>query len=404
MQNNVTQYINSHWDDCVRELQEDSGETIGLPYPYAIPAAGHFEELFYWDTYFLNKGLEISKKHLLAKCNADNMLYLIEKYGFMPNANKTYYIRDRISQPPFLSQMVRDVYEHFKDVVWLSGAYMILKKEYDFWMTERRSPNGLNFYSGKLTDEKITHLIAGMLAERIGYTPDISDDCAALHYMCCWESGWDMSPRWGVEGYNYNPVDLNSIMYMFEKNMEYFSLILSDGEEKEWHKRAEKRRELMNRYLTDENGIMLDYNYKTGKLSNVFSVASLYPLFVNMADENYAALMANRVERLECSYGLAACEKNDIYGTYQWSYPNGWACLQYIAVIGFKNYGFGEVASRLAAKYTSLVEKCFEETGNLWEKYNVAEGNVNICQEGSGEMPAMMGWSAGVYLALKDLK
>ena len=222
MQNNVTQYINSHWDDCVRELQEDSGETIGLPYPYAIPAAGHFEELFYWDTYFLNKGLEISKKHLLAKCNADNMLYLIEKYGFMPNANKTYYIRDRISQPPFLSQMVRDVYEHFKDVVWLSGAYMILKKEYDFWMTERRSPNGLNFYSGKLTDEKITHLIAGMLAERIGYTPDISDDCAALHCMCCWESGWDMSPRWGVEGYNYNPVDLNSIMYMFVKNMEYF--------------------------------------------------------------------------------------------------------------------------------------------------------------------------------------
>ena len=60
-----------------------------------------------------------------------------------------------------------------------------------------------------------------------------------------------------------------------------------------------------------------------------------------------------------------------------------------------------DIARRLARKYTELVEKCFDETENLWEKYNVVEGNVNICQEGTGKMPAMMGWSAGTYLAMK---
>ena len=47
------------------------------------------------------------------------------------------------------------------------------------------------------------------------------------------------------------------------------------------------------------------------------------------------------------------------------------------------------------------VEKVFEETGNLWEKYNVVEGNIKVKNE--YEMPPMMGWSAGIYLELKRI-
>ena len=54
----------------------------------------------------------------------------------------------------------------------------------------------------------------------------------------------------------------------------------------------------------------------------------------------------------------------------------------------------------IAEKYVHLVEKVFGETGNLWEKYNVVEGNVNVVTE--EKMPAMMGWTAGVYLALQN--
>lgn len=399
--NRVETYIASHWDECVREIRKDQGETIGLPYPYAIPAVGHFEELFYWDTYFLNKGLELSGRRLLAKCNVDNMLYLVNKYGYMQNANKTYYLRNQVSQPPFLSEMVRDVYNYYQDTVWLFGAYHILEKEYQFWMTERLSANGLNFYSGKLADPESTSQIAASFRERVGNVDGLSEEDAALHSICCWESGWDMSPRWNFHGSDYNTVDQNSLMYLFEKNMEYFASELENGEENVWCERAKTRKKLMERYLSVSDGTWMDYNYKTGKHSEIFSCASLYPLFAKLAEPEYAQRMAENLNRLECRYGLSACEKNDAPGVYQWNYPNGWACQQYLAVVGFQNYGMTEIALRLARKYTELVEKCFDETENLWEKYNVVEGNVNICQEGTGKMPAMMGWSAGVYLAVK---
>ena len=48
-----------------------------------------------------------------------------------------------------------------------------------------------------------------------------------------------------------------------------------------------------------------------------------------------------------------------------------------------------------------LVENCYEQTGHLWEKYNVVEGNANAVNE--YEMPAMMGWTFGVYTYLKKI-
>ena len=42
----------------------------------------------------------------------------------------------------------------------------------------------------------------------------------------------------------------------------------------------------------------------------------------------------------------------------------------------------------------------FEKTGELWEKYNVADGTVDI--RGTHPMPAMMGWTAGVFVCAAD--
>ena len=129
------------------------------------------------------------------------------------------------------------------------------------------------------------------------------------------------------------------------------------------------------------------------------SAASFYPLFVGLAERENAEAIVGKLDRLEAEFGILACEKNDTEGTYQWDYPNGWACLQYIAVMGLDKYGYKTEAKRIAEKYVSLVDKVFEETGNLWEKYNVAEGSLNVNHESKKKMPAMMGWSAGVYLA-----
>ena len=401
MGNTVENYIEKHWDNCIKRNTKDEETLIGIPYPYTVPAVGYFDELYYWDTYFTNIGLIISGRGLLAKYNVDNMLYLVEKLGYMPNGNRTYLTNK--SQPPFLSEMVRDIYRVFGDNAWLSGAYHALEIEYEFWMTKRISNIGLNVYGGNLTGEKSIEIFSNLFRKRTKYTPQKSEEDMARHAIICCESGWDMNPRWGYEGYEYAPIDLNCLMYQFETNMTYFAKILKNGKDKEWAKRAENRKKLMLDLMSDENGILTDYNFVKKTHSKVFSVASLYPLYVEMADRDYARLINEQLYRLETEYGLLTCEKTDAKATYQWDYPNGWACLQYIAISGFMRYGYKEVAKRLADKYTTLVEKIFNETGNLWEKYNVAEGSININQEDPGEMPSMMGWSAGVYLYAKTI-
>ena len=139
----VTEYIKKSWDSCVRSVPENDGTLIGLPYPYLVPSPKeNLQEMYYWDTYFTCKGLFRTGRAELAKHCTDDMLFLVDKYGFMPNGNRTYYLSQ--SQPPVLSMMVLDVYQHFGDKEWLKSAYEILKKEYHFWMEQRVTPTGLN--------------------------------------------------------------------------------------------------------------------------------------------------------------------------------------------------------------------------------------------------------------------
>ena len=187
---------------------------------------------------------------------------------------------------------------------------------------------------------------------------------------------------------------------MLEDNMAFFANELSNGESEKWAKRAADRKAKMIELMENEDGILLDYNLVTGKLSPVFSAASFYPMFAGLADQKHAKAIVDNLYKLEAEFGLLTCEKTDIPGQYQWGYPNGWACLQYIAIIGLDKYGYKEEAKRLAQKYVSLVEKVFDETDNIWEKYNVVEGNINVSNE--YKMPAMMGWSAGTYLAAAE--
>ncbi len=391
MSNDVKRYIENNWDFCIKENKEDEGTLIGLPYPYTVPAVGHFDEMYYWDTYFINQGLLLSGRFEQAKNNVDNMLFLVKRYGFMPNGNRTHYLKG--SQPPFLSLMVKDVFGHSQDKNWLKEAYETLKIEYDFWTNQRSTPLGLSRYIGiQEFDEKA---IAQYFTERVGLDFHVSNQQKARHFYATAESGWDINPRWMLEGYNFAPVDLNSLLFAFEENMCYFAEILG-LEGHEWSDKAAKRKELMTKYMENEEGLFLDYHFVTQEKSQVFSVASLYVLFVGLASESQAAAIVKNLHRLEAEHGILTCEKNDVPGSYQWDYPNGWACLQYIAIKGLDCYGYREEAKRIATKYVSLVDKVFSETGNLWEKYNVVEGNINVVNE--YDLPPMMGWSAGVYL------
>jgi alpha,alpha-trehalase len=90
-----------------------------LPQPYVVPG-GRFNEMYGWDSYFIQMGLLRDDQVELAKNMADNALYEVREYGKVLNANRTYYLTR--SQPPFLTQMILASYRQTQDRTWLEGS------------------------------------------------------------------------------------------------------------------------------------------------------------------------------------------------------------------------------------------------------------------------------------------
>ena len=90
----------------VRDIQQQG--LLYLPHPYVVPG-GRFNEMYGWDSYFIQVGLVQDGEYAPAKDMADNFLYEIRNYGRILNANRTYYLTR--SQPPFLTQMLLAVYQ-----------------------------------------------------------------------------------------------------------------------------------------------------------------------------------------------------------------------------------------------------------------------------------------------------
>ena len=94
-----------------------------------VVPGGRFNEMYGWDSYFIVLGLLREGKLGLAQGMVENFFYEIEHYGGILNANRTYYFTR--SQPPFLSSMIRNVYEasgsnpaqQVKAKVWLERAF-----------------------------------------------------------------------------------------------------------------------------------------------------------------------------------------------------------------------------------------------------------------------------------------
>ena len=392
----VEEFIKNSWGGCVIFNPEDDGTLIGMPYHYIVPVEKeHWNEMYYWDTFFTCKGLALQGREELVKNCADNMLYMVEKYGFMPNANRTYYLNR--SQPPFLSMLVRDVYNLFPDKEWLSNAYGTLKKEYDFWMTQRMTPTGLNKFG---VQQESIEFVKEQKYERVcrrlkkSFPHEDAYDIAA-NFLCDCESGWDFNPRTDMKQTQFVYVDLNSNLYLYETNFAYFAEVLENGETELWKAAAEKRKELMNKVLW-KNGAFLDYNFVENKHSDIFSVASFYPLWAGVATKKQAEETVVQLNKVEFEYGVAACCENYPEVSYQWNFPVGWPPLQYIMVRALDNYGYKTEAKRIAQKYVDIMEKFYNETGSLWEKYDVTTGSHEVTAEYASRV--MLGWSAGVYL------
>ena len=100
---------------------------------------GRFREVYYWDSYFTTIGLAASGRLALMTSMLDNFAFLVDRLGFIPNGNRTYY--EGRSQPPFFAAMV-NLYMQVASTQSALKYLPALRREYEFWMDgqERLAP------------------------------------------------------------------------------------------------------------------------------------------------------------------------------------------------------------------------------------------------------------------------
>lgn len=379
-------YILGYWPKLERYNPKDEGSLIGVPKPYLVPsyAEGHefdYNELYYWDSYFMIQGTLDEQHRELNMGILEDLFYLFKRFKIIPNGSQLYYVSR--SQPPFLTTFIFDLYDAYKlDHKWLKEAINIAKQEYEtVWMGTRK-PNARLVYQGLSRYYDFNY----------------------LHDIAETESGWDMTPRFGRKALNYLPVDLNALLYKYETDFARAAQIFGNKEEaKQWKHKAAERKSKMNKLMWDQGrGLFYDYNYVKEKRGSISSLAAYYPMWAGMVDGRQAQEMVKALRRFEQKGGLATTDSVQL-GQYvpgamptQWAYPNGWAPLHFLVVQGLQRYGYHEDARRIATKWLRANLQWFNDHGVFLEKYNVVSPEKPP-EKGVYPSQVGFGWTNAVF-------
>ena len=379
-------YIKNYWPKLRRFHPKDDDTLIGLPNPYLVPAHEEgrefdFNELYYWDSYFMVQALLDEKHKDLVLGILEDLFFLFERCGIIPNASRTYLMGR--SQPPLLTSFIMDVFKAYNlDKKWLERAMKIAKAEYETVWVGTQKPNARLVYKGLSRYFDINY----------------------LHDLAEAESGWDMTPRFNRHALNYLPVDLNSLLYKYEADFAEAAKILGDKQAvSRWKKVANDRAKTMEALMWNElRGLFYDYNYVKQKRGSVGSLAAYYPMWAGLATQRQAKKLVDSLRKFEQKGGLATTDALPMAqlrpGSLptQWAYPNGWAPLHFIVIGGLERYGYHKDARRIALKWLKTNNDWFATYGNFLEKYNVAQPNKPPMK---GLYPSQIGfgWTNSVF-------
>lgn len=415
--------------DHIRELwpllfrpADDAGKPhtslIPLPYPYVVPG-GRFREIYYWDSYFTAHGLIADGHREMALNMAKNFRHMIKTCGHIPNGNRVYYLSR--SQPPFFIPMISMLAKEFDSSI-IPDFYDEAVQEHIFWIDETGEPGrravtitdhaGDEHTLNRYWDDKPSPREESWIEDVSEFEASDSDDDITFyrHIRAACESGWDFSSRWladgaalsSIETTSILPVDLNTLLWYAERRLAEWSRTLGHSSEADrFQRRADRRKTAINQLMWDsDRGFYFDYHISHRQTTSCFSLAAVYPLYFGMADQSQAEAVANQIKKQFLKDGGVLTTTNTT--GQQWDAPNGWAPLQWMAIIGLKNYGLTDVADEIRTRWLRLNERVYAETGKMVEKYNVSDISK---KGGGGEYPLQdgFGWTNGVFSALSEL-
>ena len=394
------EYIAVRWPLAVHQPDQEKDARYRLPYPFVPPCIeGGFQELFYWDTFYTNRGMIADGYPEFAKHNVDNLIYALEKLGFVPNAYSENLIKWS-SQPPYLHFMVKDIYAATEDKEWLKKAYFALKKEYEFWMTKRIAKNGLNrHFHNPLPEKDLWDYYKYVAEQRLNLPMDLPAERRAElaeNYIADAESGLDFTPRFQDRGIHINPVDLNANLYGLELDLASYAKMFEPGEEEKFLMAAKSRKEKMDALMRDEDGVYYDYDFDEERIfrKDYCFTGQFMPFVTGLSTDKEAAKKV--LSRLSYPFGIVSTQRDDQEKiAYQAAYPYSWPYDNYLAYWGLKTVGLLDEAKKVGETWIKNLANTFAVTGKLWETYDPLKGG----RAEKKEYPAdqMMGWTAGTF-------
>ncbi|XP_058732155.1 probable trehalase isoform X2 [Vicia villosa] len=428
--------VHSLWKNLSRKV---SGKVKAHPsYHTLLPVPGNvvipgsrFREVYYWDSYWVIRGLLVSKMYKTAKSIVINLISFIDEYGFVLNGARAYYTNR--SQPPLLSAMIYEIYKGTGDVELVKRSLPALLKEYEFWNSDihkvtvsdaQGCTHTLNRYNARWNKPRPESSTMDK-ASASNFTTVSEKQHFYRQLASAAESGWDFSTRWMRHPPNFTtlsttsviPVDLNAFILGMELNIAFFANVTGDNSTaKHFRQISDVRKEAINSIFWNANKKQWFDCWLSNASSevhvwdtlhqnkNVFA-SNFVPLWMKPFYSD-ATLVTNVLESLKTSgllhaAGVATSLTNS---GQQWDFPNGWAPLQHMLVEGLIKSGLKEarsLAEEIAIRWITTNYIVYKKTGVMHEKFDVEK-----CGEfgGGGEYVPQtgFGWSNGVVLAFLE--
>ncbi|KAI1731480.1 trehalase domain-containing protein [Ditylenchus destructor] len=323
------------WRNLCREVttdvktEQDRHSLLYLPKPFIVPSATRFKEIYYWDSYWIVKGLIASEMFSTVRNILLNFAYLIEQYDFVPNGGRVYHLRR--SQPPLLIPMLYDYFEATQDLDFVHQIIPYLEAEMRFWRTSRQIKIDINGSSYKV-------------------------------FRYCAES----NTPW-PEDY-MNQLELTKeYVYRYKVLRDAYKAVFLETWKNESRNFAG----------------WFDYNIRMQRRNLNFYASMAVPLYTQCYDPKEAELLAqvyNYFETIGIFDYPGGIPASLIESGEQWDFPNGWAPMNHLFIEGLRtanNTRMQQMSRNLTEKWVLTNYRVYNATSLMWEKYNV-----------SGEIPS----------------
>lgn len=418
--------LNGIWKILGRKMIDDVYEhpelysIIPVPNPVIVPG-GRFIEFYYWDSYWVIRGLLYSQMHHTARGMLSNFLSIIQRYGFIPNGGRVYY--SKRSQPPLLAAMIKSYVEFTHDEQFAIDAVPTLAAEFEYFVdTHMVEVNGhkLAVYRDSSVGPRPESYREDFENAMIFDTPEKKQEFYS-NIAAGAESGMDFSSRWFINGNGTNEgnltdikcrdivaVDLNAILYWNAKLIAEFYLLDNNIEKAtEYETKAAKILEAIEAVLWNEEvGVWLDYDLINKKPRNYFVPTNLSPLWAKAFNRKDTKKISESVLKylrdLKIDKYPGGIPNTLQQSGEQWDFPNAWPPTQYVVIQGLENLQTPEakdMSKSLAYKWVQSNYQAFVTTKAMHEKY---DASVFGGTGGGGEYETQLGfgWSNGLVIEL----